>query len=74
GAFDIQEIKATARRNTGRVMAIRFHWTMPFKNLISLKQLRQIYERKGHRFVAPQCPMMMPFDIYLEILKITGVY
>lgn len=74
GAFDIQEIKATARRNTGRVMAIRFHWTMPFKNLISLKQLRQIYERKGHRFVAPQGPMMMPFDIYLEILKITGVY
>lgn len=74
GAFNLQEIKAIARRSTGRVMAIRFHWTMPFKNLIPLKQLKQIYEKRDRSFVAPQGLMMMPFDIYLEILKITGVY
>lgn len=74
GAFDLQEIRAIARRNTGRVMALRFHWTMPFKSPIPLKQLRQIYEKKGYSFVAPQGPTMMPFDVYMEILKITEVY
>jgi predicted transcriptional regulator len=74
GSFNLQEIKAIARRGTGRVMAIRFHWTMPFKNLIPLPQLRQIYKKKGCKFTAPQGPMMMPFDVYWEILKITGVF
>ncbi len=73
GAFNIKEIETVARRNTGKVMAIRFHWTMAFNHPVSLDQLKQIYRRKSRNFIAPQGPAMMPFDVYLEILKTIGV-